>query len=142
MKNRHGTRDTSVSRRLSDEKQNGGPFVISPVISLQFESVRLNVAITNPFLVCKHPNFIKNPERLFQQGSRIMFNSITFHIFEISRATVIVSIRDTNDLIWQIGITKQNCNYPTVIPTKPFASHVFSYHPYLKLDINATDMRT
>ena len=68
-----------------------------------------------------------------------MFNSITFYIFEISRATVvIVSIRDTNDLIWQIGITKQNCNYPTVIPTKPFASHVFSYHPYLKLDINAS----
>ena len=103
-----------MSRELSDEKQNGGPFVTS----LPFESVCLNVAITNPFLVCKHPNFIKTPERLFQQGSRIMFNSITFHIFEISRATVvIVSIRDTNDLIWQIGITKQNRNYSTVIPT-------------------------
>ena len=76
-----------MSRELSDEKQNGGHFVTS----LQFESVLLNVAITNPFLVCKHPNFIKkNPEKLFQQSSRIMFNSITFHIFEISRATVVI----------------------------------------------------
>ena len=100
-----------MSREPSDEKQNGGPFVIL----LQFESVHLNVAIPNPFPVCEHPNFIK---KLFQQGSRIMFNSKTFHTFEISRATVvIISIRDTNDLKWQIGITKQNRNYSTVIPT-------------------------
>ena len=97
-----------MSRELSDEKQNGEPFVISPVISpmisLQFESVRLNVAITNPFLVCKHPNFIKNPERLFQQGSRIMFNSITFHIFEISRATVVI-VRP-RELRYQLTVTR------------------------------------
>ena len=115
-----------MSRELSDEKHNGGHFVTS----LQFESVRLNVAITNPFLVCKKLNFIKSPEKLFQQGSRITFNSITFNIYEILRVTVvtfdIVSIRDTNDSIWQIEITKQKRNYSTVIPRKPFASHMFS----------------
>ena len=103
-----------MSQELADEKQNCGPFVTS----LQFESVPLNVAVTNPVLVCKHPNLIKKTEKLPQQGSRIMFNSITFYMFEISRATVvIVSLRVTNDLIWQIGITKQNRNYSTVIPT-------------------------
>ena len=48
-----------------------------------------------------------------------------------------------NDMIWRTSrITKQNRNYSTVIPTKPFVSRVFRYHPCLKYDDSWRDEKS